>query len=109
MHTAILKERADVWRMQRKGHATERVSVATNVPCKLIPSSPETATTATTAGLEVSKAFDLFFEVDANVQESDKVIIDGVDYYIEGKRTFKNAGPASHIQCIAQIKDPKDS
>lgn len=95
----------DVSRMQRVGHATQRQTVAEGVRCMLIPSSPETATAA---GLELSKSFDFFAPVDANVEESDKVTIDGVAYYIRGKRAFKNAGDASHIQCVAEIANPKE-
>lgn len=104
MNTTVLKFTADVDRMVADGHSTVRQRVLTGIPCMLIPSDTQTATSA---GLEVSRAFDIFFDGGAGVKVSDKVTINGVAYYLKGVREFSNVGIASHIQCIAEIADAK--
>lgn len=86
-------------------HRSQRTPVVTGAACMLIPSDSETAVGA---NIELSRAYDIFFAIGQNVRVSDKVIIDGIEYYIRAKQEFKNAGDVSHIRCIAEIKDVKE-
>lgn len=104
MNTSLLKMTATISRMTRSGHQTTRQDVATGMKCLVIPSD---AQTASASNLELSRSFDVFFDGGSNVKVSDKIVVDGIGYYIKGVREFKNVGSAAHMQCIAEIEDVK--
>lgn len=104
MRLATLKHRVTISRLGSitGSHKTGRTEVATNVPCLIMPSS---AQAAAARGMELSKAFDIYFNSTANVEVGDKITRGDEIYKVDGVRPFiGHSSNVDHYEVTANLQ-----
>lgn len=83
----LLSKTADVYRRATASSKNEygASAVATSVPVRLEPLDADDVLLAD-GGL--TRNYRLYAELDANIQETDKLVIDSVSYYAQGIQKF---------------------
>lgn len=103
MRTSTLTDRVSV---KRNGaivgsHKTGATVVATGIPCLITASAPQAAAQR---GLDLSQAYDLYTQRDANIEVGDKLTDqNGRVFFISGVQ-LQPGIYSNHMHCLANLE-----
>lgn len=99
VHTCEIQRKQKI---EGKGLSARWTSIATDVKCLVLPSTPNDTLNT---NLAVGKDYNAYFEADTDVKEGDKLLVStGVTVLVKGIASYKDVPNVSHIEAMCETE-----